>query len=243
MSLEVKGIHARAVGALVLVSVLALAVVAGGCSSAKTAATGQKVDRKALTEAAARYYVALGAQDLPALRALVDDPTDILGLASATPPGADAQTSTVRWVWQGDRIVVSSDSDESTYTLSSTDTSPNVVQLKDAKGTTLDTVVMKLTKGAWRVDAQETQKASQAQVDSPEGQKQTCWQNQSNIESAASSYNETNGKFPKTMADLVPDFFDTPPTCPTTGAGYTLGPKGVVAPCKVHGHYPAQETP
>lgn len=230
-----RTLHA-AVLALLIVGTLAVA----GCSAAKQAVDPAK-DRQAKMETAAKFYVADAAQDIKGLKAIVYDPTNFLGLATATPPGADVPTTTVRWAWQGDTIVMQAESDEATYTLSSTDASPNVVTLKDATGQTLDTLFVKKVNDVWRIDAQAIQKAAEAQAKTPEGQKQTCWQNQSNIEDAIASYDADNGRLPKTVADLVPKYLSAAPTCPTTGLGYKLDGTGLVLPCKVHGHYPESD--
>jgi hypothetical protein len=133
------------------------------------------------------------------------------------------------------------ESDEATYTLSSTDTSPSVVTLRDASGQTLDTLFMKKVNDVWRIDAQAIQWAVEARSKTPEGQKQTCWQNEADIEDATAAYDEGNGRLPKKVADLVPEYLSTAPTCPTTGQGYRLDSTGLVLPCKVHGHYPESD--
>src|SRR5664280_1701221 len=95
--------------------------------------------------------------------------------------------------------------------------------------------------GVWRVDVQEVQKAAQAQANSPEGQKETCWQNQADVEDAVAAYDADKGKLPKKVSDLVGSYLESAPTCPTTGEPYTLGSAGSVAPCKVHGHFPEED--
>jgi hypothetical protein len=226
----------RVVPALLIVGALALA----GCSASKQAVDPVK-DRKAKMEAAAKFYVADAARDIASLKAIVYDPTNFMGLATATPPGAEDQTTAVSWAWQGSAIVMQAESDEATYTLSSTDASPSIVMLKDATGETLDTVFVKKVRGVWQVDAQAIQQAVEAQAKTPEGQQQTCWQNESDVEDAIASYDADKGKLPKTVANLVPEYLSTSPTCPTTGQGYKFDGTGLVLPCKVHGHYPESD--
>ena len=226
------------VGLIACAVVIALMLV--GCSTAKQVAD-PKQDRKAMMEAAAKFYVADAAQDIEGMKAVIHDPADVLGIATATPPAAGAETSTVSWAWQDDHIVMSSPSDEATYTLISSDASPNVVVLTDSQGQSLEPLIMTKVNGVWRVDVQEIQKVAQAQADSPEGQKEACWQNQADIEGAAASYEADKGKLPKKVADLVPNYLDAVLACPTTSEPYELAAAGAVAPCRVHGHYPEEQ--
>ena len=233
---------AKVLARIALACVIAASLMIAGCSAKSASqATDPKAERKAMLEAAAKYYVASGAQDIEATKLVVHDPENIMGLATATPPGADAETSTVRWAWNGDKITMSAESDETTYTLSSTDASPNVVTLTDSTGANSGELIMKKVNGSWRIDVSAVQKAADEAARSPEGQKQECWSNQQNIEDSAYAFDQENGKFPKTVAQLAPDYLDSVLACPTTAKPYTLDAKGIVAPCPVHGHYPPQE--
>jgi len=232
---------AKVLARVVLAGVIVAALMLAGCSAKSASqAADPKQDRRVMLETAAKFYVASGAQDIEATKKLVHDPENIMGLATATPPGADAETTTVRWAWNGGKIVLSAESDETTYTLSSSDASPSVVTLSDSTGADLGELIMKKVDGTWRIDVSAVQKAADAAAKSPEGQKQECWSNQQNIEDSAYAFDQETGKFPKTIAQLVPDYMDNVPVCPTTAQPYIMNGKGIVAPCAVHGHYPPE---
>jgi hypothetical protein len=240
--------HAHASSAKVLASLafaflIALALMVTGCSANSSGAkkSDPKADRKAMMETVAKFYVAQGAQDLKGIKSAIHDPDNIMELPTETPPATDAETTTIKWQWNGDKITLQSESEEATYTLSSSEASPNVVKLTDATGETLGELVMTQKNGAWLIDVAAVKKAAEDAANSPEGQKETCWGNQQNIEDSAAAYNEEKGKMPKTVQALVPDYMDIVPACPTTGVTYSLDAKGLVTPCKVHGHYPASE--
>jgi hypothetical protein len=232
----------KVLASLALAFLIAAALMVAGCSTTSASKpVDPKAERKAMMETVAKYYVAQGAMDLDTVRTLVHDPDNIMELPTSTPTPAEGETTTVRWAWNGDMIVLNAESDAATFTLSSTEASPNVVKLSDSTGENLGELVVKKVDGVWRIDVAAVQKAAEEQANSPEGQKEQCWSDQQNVEDSAAAYNEEKGKMPKTVAALVPDYMDAAPTCPTTGLGYTLNGKGVVLPCKVHGHYPPVE--
>ncbi|MDR3686172.1 MAG: hypothetical protein P4L93_04355 [Coriobacteriia bacterium] len=240
MAIRRENAAARTLRVVILGLLIATALAAVGCSASKQS-VDPIVDRKAKMETAAKFYVADAARNIEGLKALVYDPTNYMGLATATPPAAGTPTASVTWSWQGADIVMREKSDPATYTISSTEASPSVVTLKDANGQLLDTLFVKKIDNEWRIDAQAIEKAVEAQAKTPEGQKQTCWKNQEDIESAIAAYDADHSKLPKKVADLVPKYLPAVPTCPTTGSGYTLDGTGLVLPCKVHGHYPESE--
>jgi len=146
-----------------LACVLLLAGVAGGCKSASSG--GEKTaapDKKAMLEAVAKWYVAQGALDIAGFKAGIYDPENILGVATMTAAPAGAEKSEVKWVWQGETIVVTVPSEQSTITLVASPQQANVVLLKDALGQG-GTFVMKEDGGVWKIDVAETQKVSAAE--------------------------------------------------------------------------------
>lgn len=57
------------------------------------------------------------------------------------------------------------------------------------------------------------------------------------IHAACQKYAAAHGAFPKTLADLVPDYLPEIPACPAAGT-YTLGtPEGDPPTCSVPGHH------
>jgi hypothetical protein len=143
-----------------VICVLAAVLVASGCSAASTSVDPTQ-DRKAMMETAANWYVALGAQDLNGKKAAVYDPGNILGYATATPAPASAPRTAIAWRWDGDNIVMSSPSKDSTVTITNSAATPNNVELYSAGGTG-GTLVMTKIDGKWKIDAAATQKASDA---------------------------------------------------------------------------------
>jgi hypothetical protein len=146
---------------IVAATMFATAAVMGVSACAKSTASTSP-DRKAMMESVAKWYVAEGAADLEGVRAGVYDPTNLLGLATATPPPADVQTTTVIWKWEGDKILLAAPNNpqETTVTIVASST-PDVVLIADELGQG-GALIMKKVDGAWRIDVVETKKAAEA---------------------------------------------------------------------------------
>ena len=116
-----------------------------------------------MMEAVAKWYVAEGAADLAGIKAAVYDPTDILGLATATPAPADVQRTTVVWKWVGDEIVmtVPGNDEEPTVTVSPAPGDGFNLVLDDGTGSG-GTLVMKNVGGVWKIDVAATKRIAEA---------------------------------------------------------------------------------
>ncbi len=147
---------------LALVAVLAL----GACAKSTTSAASPE-DKKAMMESVAKWNVAQGAVDLPALKALIYDPKNELGLATATPP-ADAQKVKVAWKWAGEKIVMTApDSPEiATMTIAPPTSTVNAVLMDGADGSPPLAFVMTKVDGIWKIDVPATLKAAAASAPS-----------------------------------------------------------------------------
>jgi hypothetical protein len=158
----------RPTARLVLAAVmLALTAVVGlsACAKGAVPTTSQvsAQDRKTMMESVAKWYVAQGAADLGGIRAAVYDPTNILGLATATPLPSEVETVTIVWKWVGNKIALTIPGmpEEPTMTVAASPTTPTVVEIDDGTGLN-GALYMKKVDGVWKIDITETQKALDA---------------------------------------------------------------------------------
>ena len=149
---------AIAIAMLAFVALLAL----GACAKSSTPTVSAQ-DKKAMMETVAKWNVAQGAVDIPGLKALVYDPKDELGLATATPP-ADAEKVKVAWKWDGDKILMTAPDvpDITTMTIAPATSTPNAVLMEGGNGTPPLSFVMKKVDGVWKIDVPETLKLAAA---------------------------------------------------------------------------------
>jgi hypothetical protein len=139
-------------------AIVVAATIAGCSSTSSPSGTSITSDQKAMVETVGKWYVAEGSFDIPALKAIVYDPNDIMGLATATPP-AGALTTTVTTSWQGEKLIISAPSIETTIVAMVATSTPNAVAISDGTGQS-GILIMKKISGAWKIDVAETQKAS-----------------------------------------------------------------------------------
>lgn len=137
-----------------LVCALLFVGIAAGCKVAPD-------EKKVMLESVAKWYVAQGSLDIAAFKAGIYDPTDSLGVATMTTAPEGATKSEVKWVWTGDKIVVTVPSAPSTITLSASPNQANVILLQDQLGQD-GTFVMKKIDNVWKIDVVETQKLTDA---------------------------------------------------------------------------------
>lgn len=151
----------KALVSLLVICAALLALLGAGCSGGGSSSSS---DPKAMREAIGKFYAAQGALDIEGMKAVIYDPTNTSGIATATVP-PEAQKAEVNWKSVGETVLITVPSRDLTLTVAAAKSPENAVTLSDPSGQS-ETIIMKKDGGVWKIDVVETQKATAAKAGS-----------------------------------------------------------------------------